>query len=207
MKVLGRMKAILTSPLAGVLILTIFGCASERTTNDHGLNLMSSSAYESTIDQWTDYVETYNGINNTVTVQATLINSEVAAAQTDQSARTYQWDQAKYDSEKKDLAERLSKETDVFVSFYSPERKWDDLSKSKTLWKMYLDVNGQRYEGKAIKSKLLPRELQSLYHYHSSFSTPYMLSFPVSTKSVDGKPARLVLTGAVDAVTLDFPPK
>jgi hypothetical protein len=182
-------------------------CATTSTSNEHGLNLMTSSAYENLVDQWTDYVETYNGINNTVTVQATLINSEVAAAQTDQSARTYQWDQVKYDTEKKDLAERMSKETNIFVSFYSPERKWDDLAKSKTLWKMYLDVNGQRYEGKAVKSKLLPRELQSLYHYHSSFSTPYTLTFPVSTKNVDGKPVRLVLTGAVDAVTLNFPPK
>lgn len=187
-------------------LLTI-SCASKNVVTETGLTLMSESNYQDIVDRWTDVVETYSGINNTVNIQATLLNSEVAMAQVDQNARMYLWDQTKYETEKRDLNDRLARQTEVFVSFYSPERKWDDLAKSKTLWRVYLDANGQRYEGKAVKLKLLPRELQSLYHYHTGFSTPYSVTFPVATRSIDGKPVRLVLTGSVDAVTLNFPSK
>jgi hypothetical protein len=197
----------MTKFFAAIGFLLCASCVSSTVVSESGLTLMSESAYESIVEKWTDLVETYSGINNTVTVQATLLNTEVATAQADQSARIFLWDRSKYETEKRDMNDRLARQTDVFVSFYTPERKWDDLAKSKTLWKIYLDANGQRYEGKAVKMKLLPRELQSLYPYHTAFGTPYLLTFPVSTHSVDGKPVRLVLTGAVDSVTLNFPAK
>lgn len=192
----------------GVLLAVLFlaSCAST-TTNRAGLSLMSASAYESVVDRWTDRIEEYNGLSNTVTIQGTLLNPEMALAQLDQNARIYQWDQSTYDNEKRALENRLATETQVFVSFYSPERKWDDLYKSKTLWKIFLDVNGQRYEGKSTKVKLLTPEIQSLYHYHTSFATPYLITFPVSATAVNGQPARLTFTGAIGSATLNFGPK
>jgi hypothetical protein len=165
---------------------------------------MSESDYQATVDKWTDYIEEYNGLNNTVSIKATLLNPEMATAQLDQNARIFQWDHNTFDTEKKKLENNLNQQTEVFVSFFSPERKWDDLHKSKTLWKVFLDVNGQRFEGKATKIKLLPREIQSLYHYHTSFASPYIISFPVSARTVDNKPARLTFTGAIGSASLNF---
>lgn len=189
----------------GILISILFlaACAST-TTNRAGLNVINAAAYEAVVDQWTDRVEDYSGLSNTVTIQATLLNPEVALAQADQNARIFQWDQITYDNEKKNLENRMASETQVFVSFYSPERKWDDLYKSKTLWKVFLDANGQRYEGKVAKMKLLTPEIQSLYHYHTGFATPYLITFPVSARAVGGNPARLIFTGAIGSVTLSF---
>lgn len=188
-------------------LLLLSACASSTITNRAGISLMSQSAYEDVVDKWTDNIEDYNGLNNTVTVFATLLGSEMTMAQVDQNARLFQWDQITYDNEKKLAENRMAQETKVFVSFYSPERKWDDLYKSKTLWKVFLDANGQRYEGKVTKLKLLTREIQGLYHYHTSFATPYTITFPVGARSLDGHPVKLVFTGAIGSVTLNFGPK
>lgn len=185
------------------LALNLISCAST-TTNRAGLNIMSESAYESVIDKWSDNIENYNGLSNTMSIKATLLNNEAATAQLDQNARLFQWDQITFDNEKKKLETRLGQQTEVFVSFYSPERKWDDLYKSKTLWKIFLDVDGMRFEGKATKIKLLPREIQGLYHYHTSFATPYTVSFPVPASTLDGKTVRLIFTGSVGSATLNF---
>lgn len=188
-----------------ILLMALFttSCAST-SNNNNGLTLMSAQNYETLVDKWSDHVENYSGLNNTVTIMATLLNPETAMAQLDQNARIFQWDQITYENEKKLLENRLPSQSEVFVSFYSPERKWDDLHKSKTLWKIFLDVNGQRYEGKATKIKLLTREIQSLYHYHTSFATPYTVTFPVAANNLTGQNVRLVFTGSVGSVSLKF---
>ncbi|MBC7371104.1 MAG: hypothetical protein H7326_06035 [Bdellovibrionaceae bacterium] len=189
--------------LIGFLIFGLASCAT-KTTNDKGLNVLTEDAYGAVIDKWSDRVENYSGLNNTITVMATLVNSEVVQAQLEHNAHMFQWDQTKMTEETRLANEKAAKQTEVFVSFYSPERKWDDLYKSKTLWKVFLDVNGQRYEGKAVKIKLLTREVQSQYPYHTGYGTPYSITFPVDTKNADGKPVRLVFTGAIGSVTLNF---
>jgi hypothetical protein len=186
--------------------LALTACAT-MTTNEKGLNVLSESGYDAVVDKWSDRIEDYSGLNNTITVMATLLNTEMLNAQLDHNARMFQWDQNKMTEERKLVEEKAAKQTEVFVSFYSPERKWDDLAKSKTLWKVFLDVNGQRYEGKAAKIKLLTREIQSLYPYHTAYGTPYTIQFPVDTKNVDGKQVRLIFTGSIGAVTLNFGPK
>lgn len=189
----------------GILLtaLVLSACASKEV-NKNGLVLVNEEGYENMIDKWSDHVEDYSGLNNTVTIMATLLNPEMAMSQLDQNARIFQWDQITYDNEKKKLQDAMKVQTDVFVSFYSPERKWDDLYKSKTLWKIFLDVNGQRYEGKVTKVKLLTREIQRLYSYHTSFGTPYIITFPVPANSVGTAPARITFTGAVGSVSLNF---
>lgn len=212
MKHVGILQSILlsigctTTMLLGCATAFLLGCAST-ITNRAGVNLMSASAYENIVDNWSDHIEDYSGLNNTVTIQATLLGSDVSLAQVDQNARIFQWDQVTYENEKKLAENRMAQETQVFVSFYSPERKWDDLYKSKTLWKVFLDANGQRYEGKVTKIKLLTREIQSLYHYHTSFASPYMISFPVSARSLDGKQVKVVFTGAIGSVIMNFGPR
>jgi len=177
------------------------------TTNDKGVHVLTEDGYGAVVDKWSDRIEDYSGLNNTITVMATLLNSEVLNAQLEHNARLFQWDQNKMNQERVLLEEKSSKQAEVFVSFYSPERKWDDLSKSKTLWKVFLDVNGQRHEGRATKIKLLTREIQSLYPYHTIYGTPYSIIFPVDTKTLDGKSVRLIFTGSIGSVSLSFKEK
>ncbi len=178
-------------------------CAHDTTASDR-MKLMDESEIESTVESESDKAEIYSGLYNTLTMAGTLVNSKVNEALLNQQARMYQWDDAKMTSERTKSEEKMKLQTEVFLSFYTPERKHDDLNKNQTLWKIFLDVDGKRYEGKATKIKLLTTEVHSLYPYHNRFSTPYSISFPVSTKSIESKPSVLTVTGPVGSAQLKF---
>lgn len=171
-----------------------------------GIEVITQSEYENILATQTDHIQNYEGLYNTLEVTATLENSKIISAQNSQSARLYLWDKIRFETEAKKREEKAEKETEVFLSFYTPERKNDDLAKNKTLWKIFLDVDGKRYEGKAAKVKLVLSEINALYPYHTRFATPYVVSFPVSTKVVDGKAVKLIVTGAPGSATLNFSP-
>lgn len=182
----------------------VLGCAS-RETLPSGLNIMSESKYQSVVDEYSDSTERYSGLYNTITMRSTLVNSKVAQAQLDQNARIFLWDQNKFNEEATKTSQRLAKETEVFISFYTPTRKHDNLHRSKTLWKIFLDVNGKRYEGKASKIKLLLPEVQGLYAYHTTFATPYSVIFPVPVSQVEKFDSKLTVTGPIGTANVNFP--
>ncbi len=191
--------------LTYVLMLWLCSCAST-PENPHGLPLMSESEYETNIETFTEKTQVYSGLYNVMDISGTLINSTVAQSQLDQQARLYQWDPSKMTTEKVKSDEGLNKETEIFVSFYTPERKHDDLNKNQTLWKIFLDANGRRYEGKVKKVKLLTEEIRGLYPYHNRFATPYEIVFPVSVRSIESTPVKLTVTGPIGSANLQFKP-
>lgn len=172
--------------------------------NQAGVPEISSSDFQSLIEKKSRKLEVYDGLYNILTVQATWLDSQVTDASLSQMARIAQWSEQIYREER---AKKIAKNTDTtefFVSIYTPERRHSDLSKSKNLWKIFLEVDGQRYEGKATKVKQLLTEIQALYPYHNRWSTPYVISFSVPTATLENKPATLTLTGAVGAAQLKY---
>ncbi len=186
-----------------VVFILNFGCAS-REVNSHGLEIMTETQFNEILDDSTRHEQIYSGLYNAVDIFGTVLNSRVRMAQLDQSARLYQWDSAKFSDEKKKSEESLNKESEFFVSLYTPERKHDDLHKNKTLWKIFLDANGKRYEGTATKIKLLTSEVQGLFPTHNRFSTPYSIKFNVSMTSIEHQPLHFILTGPVGSVKMEF---
>lgn len=167
-------------------------------------NVISQSEYEHVLDPSTKSIETYDGLYNTINMTATLLRLPVAEAQLKQTARMYQWNPTQFQEEKTKMNERLKSSSEMFVSFYTPERKNDDLQKSQTLWKIFLDVGGKRFEGKASKIKLSLSETQGKYPYHNRFATPYKLTFPVPTANLEGQEVKLTITGSVGSATLIY---
>jgi hypothetical protein len=187
------------------LFLLLTSCASQEVTPIQN-SMKSTQNYAEVIDQYSEKVRTYSGFYNTMDIEGTILNSNVAKAQLDMQASIYQWDQKKSADEKAKFENRLSQETELFLSFFTPDKKNDDLSKNKTIWRFFLDLNGHRYEGKVTKIKLPLSEIQSLYPYHNRFYTPYSIKFPVSIRSIESKPIEVTLTGAVSAGALTFNP-
>lgn len=159
---------------------------------------------QSAFDKNSQSKEVYSGLYNSVTVSGTILRSEVIRARANKRAQLFLWNEETYKQELAKDLEKIATESQVFISFYTPEKKHDDLQKNQTLWKIFLDVNGKRYEGKAQKIKLLTTEVASLYPIHNRFSTPYILSFSLPVKEIDMAPARLTITGPVGSVSLDF---
>jgi len=192
-----------------ILICSILGgltlsCASARQ-NPNLPNLISESEYDSLIDTYTANKKVYDGLYQTVDFYGTLVNSKVAHAQLDQNARIYQWNQEQFSNKKSEVETKLSKQTEIFLSFFVPERKHDDLNKPKTLWKIFLDAGGKRYEGRAEKIKTILADVQSLYPHHTRFYTPYRIIFSVPTSMIENGESKLTLTGPVGSASIDFP--
>ncbi|MBL7556102.1 MAG: hypothetical protein JNM24_09790 [Bdellovibrionaceae bacterium] len=169
------------------------------------MKLISESDYYDTVKKNSRHQQIYSGLYNSIDMTAAVINTEVSEAQVDQMARVFIWDENKYTQEKAAADGKLRKEAEFFVSFFTPERKHDDLNKNKTLWKIFLDVDGKRYEGKTTKIKLLTEELQSIYPFHNRFSTPYSIVFPIPMKNIEkANSLKLTITGPVGTSTVDF---
>lgn len=181
----------------------VFSCATPPQPGMEG-NIINQSEYERVLDLNSKNIETYQGLYNTVNMSAALLRSQLSEAQLKQKARLYQWDNPHYQEEAQKRIESMKKQTEVFVSFYTPEKKHDDLHKNQTLWKIFLDAGGKRYEGKAQKVKLLTSEVQGLYPFHNRFATPYTITFPVPTSALEGKEAKLTITGSVGSAAVVF---
>ncbi len=175
-----------------------------RLTTPEGIPDVSLSDYDSLIDKKSQKIQIYDGLYNQLTVQATWLDSEVTEAGLSHNARLYQWTQEKYREEKTKVISRHTEKTEFFVSLYTPERKHNDLSKKNTAWKIFLDVDGKRYEGIATRVKNLFSETQVMYPYHNKWSTPYIVTFPVATSLIERKSATLTLTGAISTSQLKF---
>lgn len=185
------------------LSLLLSACSSYEILPS-GRRLKTNNEYNEIIDKNSDHVRRYNGFYNTIDMQGTLLNAEVLDAQIDQNTRLYQWDEQRMNSERTKNVERLSKQTEVFVSFFTPEKKDDNLAKFDTKWQIYLDVGGQRYEGKVTRIKQLVSETQSLYPYYVKFTTPYILTFNTPMTSNEGKEMKVTITGPVDTGVMVF---
>lgn len=184
-------------------VLVITSCVTPLRTQT-GVPEVSASDYESILTNKTRKLEVYDGLYNILTVQATWLDSQMMEAALSQSARNAQWSELIYREERAKKIVKNTDTTEFFVSIYTPERRHSDLSKTKNLWKIFLEVDGQRYEGKATKVKQLLTEIQALYHYHNRWSTPYVVSFQVPTATVENRPATLTFTGAVGAAQLKY---
>jgi hypothetical protein len=171
------------------------------------LNLKSESDYSNHVEKNTQKKQIYDGLYAIVETQATLLTSNLLDHQVDFLAQQFQWTQEQYKLETEKSLELRKKQSDVFLSFYVPERKHDDLAKAKTVWRIFLDSNGQRYEGKAAKISAIYGEIKALYPHHNRWSTAYKITFPVSIKSIENSVSKLTMTGPIGSVQLEFKPQ
>lgn len=181
----------------------LIGCASQVVTPE-GLTVISASEYENILDKNTKSTEKYQGLYNTLHLSGTLLTSKMVQAQLEQSARLYLWNREKLESESQQRLGKIATKTQIFVSFFTPERKNDDLHKTKSVWRAFLDAGGKRYEGKIEKIKMPTPEIQSHYSYYNRWSTPYLITFDVPVRSIENTSADLTLTGSVDQAILKF---
>ena len=170
------------------------------------LSLVSESEYRSLVEKQTEKSQLYEGFANVLDVRATLLSEKLQMAQLDQKARNFQWNPTQYAEEKQKLSQILNKETQIFVSFFVPDRKHDDLHKKNSQWKIFFDYEGRRFEGRAEKLKWILAEAQALYPHHTRWGTPYLLRFDISTLNLKpGSSPKLTLTGPVAGTVLTLP--
>ena len=153
----------------------------------------------------------FNGLTNNFEYRATLENSVVREASLQHQSQYYEWDQARVGVEREKIQKEEKDGTKMFLSFFTPDHANDNLTNTKSIWKIYLDVGtagqaaGQRYEGKIKRLRTNLAELKSLYDYHTRWATSYEVEFPVPTASIDPMVSTLTITGPLGTRTSKFP--
>lgn len=184
------------------LFIILGACASapETTSNPS----ISEDRYEDLVEQYSDHIQQYDGPYNTLEVSATILNSEVIRAQVLRQATLFQWDKDKFETELRNRQENTKNKAEIFVSFYTPDRKSGDLLRADTLWKTILKINSQEIVGTPKKLTLLPVEIKSLYPRHNRWSSGYVITFDRPMASLETQSSELVITGPVGVATLKF---
>lgn len=184
------------------LSFVLAGCATKHYNPN--IPLTDEASYFDALEKSTKKKQIYDGFQASLEFSTTLLSTSVQKYQLDHKARIYQWNSEKYNEEKSKIESDLTKQTEVFLSFYIPDRKSDDLNKKTTLWKVFLDSNGRRYEGKIEKIKTQFAEIIALYPHHNRWSTPYKIIFNIPISMVETSSSKLTITGPVGSASADF---
>lgn len=183
----------------------LISCTTTNTSNSKNESVnLSDREYSQLIENHSDANVFYDGLQNSVDIKSTFLSLEVSKAQQNKMSDSYQWSTDKKSLELEKEKKLMEAESRFFVSIYTPEKKYDDLDKNKTLWRIFIEVEGKQIEAKAKKLKLLDAEIKSLYPYFTTFTTAYMVSVPVSTSHLALHPFSLKITGPIAQTELKF---
>lgn len=191
------MRALLSALVVMALGISI-GCSTALKDEARPADATSpriSSDYAKVIELYSAGDTEYSGFYNNFEFKATILNSVVRDVQASKRAEYYQWDAAKASTEREKSLQEMNSNTKVFFAFFTPDRINDNLDDVKSIWKVYLDSGGQRYEGRLKKLRLLLVELQVLYPYHTRWTTPYEVTFDVPTAAIEGQDSTFTVTG------------
>lgn len=166
----------------------------------------NQSEYLAAIEAQGNSVETYDGLQNTLKFQTTLLTNRLRDYQLEIRSKNFKWTEEQKQSEKdKDQQER-AQATEIFISLYTPNRKHGNLMSNKSPWKVFLDTGGSRYQAKFTEQRETTEEIQKFYPYHNRWSTPYIARFLIPITTVEKQPATLTITGLLDSATVTFNP-
>ena len=188
------------------LSLLLINCASKST--QVGPDIVESipdSEYVPVVKRYTEKQKKYSGFHNTFQAKMTWLNSEVQTLALRRRGHFLQWDREKARTEREKLFQEMSSTSKVFLAFFSPENEYDDLHKPQTIWKIYLQHNGVRYEGKVRKSTEKYVELKEIYPQFDRFSTPYYVEFDLPMSTAENAQVKVVLTSSLGTGEFSFP--
>lgn len=192
-----------------IVLGATLGCSSTNKLSEVDATTESRSPqltknYTMGINSYSDGDANYTGLYNTFEYRATLLNSAVHKLVLNQQAKSYLWDEEKLSKEDEKNQKKMADFTEIFLSFYTPERKNDNLTDAKSIWRVYLDVGGRRYTGKVKRDRSLLAEIQALFPYHTRWNTAYRVSFPIPTATVDTQNSQVTITGPLGTKTVNF---
>ena len=188
------------------ICLSLFSsCASQPAYNSGTVSSVNKNEYESIINKYTRHDRQYSGLYQTYEVQGTLLNSKVNQILLQKKGFYHQWNGEKVRKEREKVMQSMSSETSLFFSFFTPKREHNDLNKGATIWRVYLEVNGVRYEGHVKKSKDKLVDIKHLFSYHNRWSTPYRVHFKAPMTAVEQTHSKVVFTSSIGTTIFEFP--
>lgn len=193
------MFKIISALLLGSFYLwSLAGCTS--------LSKPGDAEYFDSVKKFSDRAEFYSGINNVFQVHGTILNTEIQQGQIEKKDRAFSWSDEQKQTEQKKVDESIRQETKVFLSFYSPENRVNNLDSPSSIWRVFLDVNNKRYVGSVSTYVGFANEAELFYPYHTVFAKAYIVKFPVPIAHIQDYPLTLTVTGTIGSKTIQFKP-
>ena len=187
-----------------LVCLSLWSCASTPIYNTGSVPPPDEDEYESIIEKHTRHDRKYSGFYQKYEIKGTLLNSEVNQMILQKRGFYHQWDAEQARKEREKSMQSMSAETSLFFSFFTPEREHNDLNKGTTIWKVYLEVNGVRYDGHVKKRNDKLADLRTIFNYHNRWSTPYKVYFKIPMSAVEESPSKVVFTSSIGTTTFEF---
>ena len=174
------MNKISLPPTLSLLLISLFKSSWQTPLHSKTVNSYKDDTYTPLVKKLTTESQNYDGLNNQYSYQATLINQELMQAQLKLNSLYKKWSPEKLKAETQKKKSMSSKETHVFLSFYSPKTELNSLDSTNSPWELYLSHNDKRYTGKVSKVTTNSQDIQALYPFVNKWSDSYLVTFPRS---------------------------
>ena len=185
-----------------VLSLGLIGCTTY--VHNEGRN-----SYLTVLDEHSRGDKQFSGFYEHFELRATLLSPKMLKRIHQRKKQIYGWSSEESFKQLEKEVKKFENQTAFWMSFYTPSHQDDNLSASRTIWKIYLLAGGKRYEGRAEKVHKNLNETKELFPYHNRWTTGYYLKFPVAYSEIAHETLTLALTGPLgrrDMVFSSFSP-
>lgn len=185
--------------------LILGGCTHAPANNPNVVQALPPLEYAAILEKNTVKTDKYSGFYQTFQADVTELNTEVLTAIAQQRGAFMQWERGEYQRERERTLQEANAFSHFFMRFYSPERDYDDLTKGKTIWKIYLKYGSSRFEGKVTKMPGKFVEIKDIFPNFDRFSTPYDVTFNVPMSTIERGQVTVVLTSSLGSAEFTFP--
>ena len=192
---------------AAFALLLITACVHPPLSGPNAVQPMDSFEYSTLIRKHTVRTNQYSGFYQTFQADMTILTTEVQSASLRQKGNFLQWDQKQFQAQREKSLQEANAYSKFFMRFYSPDKEYDDLHKGKTIWKVFLDYGGNRFEGKVVRLAEKAVEVYTLYPHMDRFSTPYEITFNVPMTTIEQGSSKVVLSSSLGQAEFPFEAK
>lgn len=178
------------------MILFFVGCTflnKDRNSNQDLVRLRSD--YYNYLENTCIEDKYYDGLRNTFQYSACLLDEKVLNYQLDINRLAFLWSDKDFYEKRTEIDKSISKETVIFLSFFSPSRKLVDLDKKSTNWKLYVGDGTKRIAASSVIK--LPNEydeIKNQYPIHTHWGVAYKVKFPVAIAMLNRKNINFTIT-------------
>jgi len=175
-----RTNALIYVMLAVALIVSSCGGIYNRKSTGQSSLSEENKNYLAVFDAWTRESRIYDGLETKLISKATFKSTAFRQAYAVEYARIYRVKGSAYDQLVSDQEKAASDYHDVIIAAYVPQKSWDDFSKKKSMWKIYLTTDGVE--------QILPLEIRKLkkkdpimayfFPYTTTWNSIYQARFP-----------------------------
>lgn len=192
--------------LLSLSVLALTACATKEVRKGALIGeQMSSDEFRQVFSQYTKNDKSFDGFNQQYDVSVTFVGSELQSAILQKESDTYLWDDPRAQEEREKMLQENTNSTKFVVIMYTPNVRVNDLHRPNTIWKTYLDVNGQRYNGKVSKVSGPIEKLAPIYPTYNRFTKAYEVIFDLPLSATEDYEAKFILASELGTSVFNFP--